>query len=113
MVVAFQLLAMLAALTLGFVLGRIWEMRREIRREFSAQMNDSTGFARCGALRALWLSLRAHVGTSRNGMGRPDQARVEPATTTAEREAREIAALMASGTNLMEAIREIKKRKAA
>ena len=46
-------------------------------------------------------------------MRRPDQARIEPPTTTAEREAREIAALMASGANLMEAIREIKKRKAA
>jgi hypothetical protein len=113
-VVAFQLLAILAALALGFVLGRIWEMRREIQRDFSAHMSDSTGFARLGeALRVLGLSLRARVGMDQSGMGKSDHARVEPVMTTAEREAREIAALMARGANVMEAIRAIKERKAA
>jgi hypothetical protein len=32
MVMVFELMAMPAALALGFVLGRIWEIRREIRR---------------------------------------------------------------------------------
>jgi hypothetical protein len=32
MVMVFELVAMLAALALGFVLGRIWEIRREILR---------------------------------------------------------------------------------
>jgi hypothetical protein len=109
-VIAFQLLAMLAALALGFVLGRIWEMRREIRREFSAHMSDSTGFARLSEpLGPLGLSLRSRS----SGMEKSDEARVDHAMTTAEREAREIAALMARGANVMEAIRTIKERKAA
>jgi hypothetical protein len=33
MVMVFELVAVLAALALGFVLGRIWEIRREIRRD--------------------------------------------------------------------------------
>jgi hypothetical protein len=32
MLMVFELVAVLAALALGFVLGRIWEIRREIRR---------------------------------------------------------------------------------
>jgi hypothetical protein len=32
MVMAFELVAVLTALTLAFVLGRIWEIRQEIRR---------------------------------------------------------------------------------
>jgi hypothetical protein len=32
MVMVFELVAVLAALALGFVLGRIWEIRRDIRR---------------------------------------------------------------------------------
>jgi hypothetical protein len=32
MVLIFELMAVPAALALGFVLGRIWELRREIRR---------------------------------------------------------------------------------
>src|SRR5205807_1354226 len=49
-IVAFQLFAMVAALVLGFVLGRIWELRREIQRDLSLRMSDSSfaaqGFAR-------------------------------------------------------------------
>ena len=45
MVVAFELVAVVAALALGFVLGRIWEMRREIRRELAARVMRRTGDA--------------------------------------------------------------------
>jgi hypothetical protein len=34
--IVFQLMAVLAALALGFVLGRIWEIRREIRRHVAS-----------------------------------------------------------------------------
>ena len=33
MAMVFELLAMLSALALGFVLGRIWEIRQEIQRD--------------------------------------------------------------------------------
>jgi hypothetical protein len=33
MVMFFELVALMAALALSFVLGRIWEMRREIQRD--------------------------------------------------------------------------------
>jgi hypothetical protein len=33
MAMIFQLITMLALLALGFVLGRIWEIRRELRRD--------------------------------------------------------------------------------
>ena len=33
--IVFELVTMLAALALGFVLGRIWEIRRELQREQS------------------------------------------------------------------------------
>ncbi len=45
MVIAFELVAVVAALALGFVLGRIWEMRREIRRELAARVMGHTGGA--------------------------------------------------------------------
>ena len=45
MVVAFELVAVVAALALGFVLGRIWEMRREIQRELAARVMAHTGSA--------------------------------------------------------------------
>ena len=45
MAVAFELVAVAAALALGFVLGRIWEMRREIRRELAARVMAHTGSA--------------------------------------------------------------------
>jgi hypothetical protein len=34
MVMIFELVAVPAALALGFVLGRVWEIRREIRRSY-------------------------------------------------------------------------------
>jgi hypothetical protein len=34
--IVFQLMAVIAALALGFVLGRIWEIRREIRRHLAS-----------------------------------------------------------------------------
>jgi len=42
---AFELVAVVAALALGFVLGRIWEMRREIRRELEARVMGRIGVA--------------------------------------------------------------------
>jgi len=44
-VVVFELVAVVAALALGFLLGRIWEMRREIRRELEARVMGRTGGA--------------------------------------------------------------------
>jgi hypothetical protein len=114
-VVAFQLSGILAALALGFMLGRIWEMRREIGRELSDHVgNVARAPSLSQNLRALCLSLRARVQTDRGGLVRTsDQVRVDPVMTTAEREAREIATLMATGTNVMEAIRAIKERRVA
>jgi hypothetical protein len=37
MLMVFELVAVLAARALGFVLGRIWEIRREIRRNRFAE----------------------------------------------------------------------------
>jgi hypothetical protein len=37
MVLIFALVAVPAALALGFVLGRVWEIRREIRRNYFRQ----------------------------------------------------------------------------
>ena len=103
MVVAFQLLAMVAALALGFVLGRIWELRREIQRDLSLQMSDSSFAAPVSeVLRTVWLRLCAR-GKERSGMGRSEQGRVEPVI---EGEPREL-------VSLMDAIREITQRRAA
>ena len=103
MVVAFQLFAMVAALALGFVLGRIWEQRREIQRDLSLRMSDSSFTALVGeVLQTLRLSLRAR-GKERSGMRRSEQGRVEPVI---EDEPREL-------VSLMNAIREITERRTA
>ena len=103
MVVAFQLFAMVAALALGFVLGRIWEQRREIQRDLSLRMSDSNFTALVGeVLQTLRLSLRAR-GKERSGMRRSEQGRVEPVI---EDEPREL-------VSLMNAIREITERRTA
>lgn len=102
MVIAFQLLAIVAALVLGFVLGRIWELRREIQRDVSLRMSDlSVG----EVLRTLRLRLHAR-GKDRSKMGRSEQARVEPVMATAEGDPREL-------VSLMNAIREVTERRAA
>jgi len=102
-VVAFQLFAMVAALALGFVLGRIWEQRREIQRDLSLRMSDSSFTALVGeVLQTLRLSLRAR-GKERSGMRRSEQGRVEPVI---EDEPRELG-------SLMNAIREITERRTA
>ena len=41
-VITLQLSAIVAALVLGFVLGRIWELRREIQRDLSLRMSYSS-----------------------------------------------------------------------
>ena len=103
MVVAFQLLAVVAALALGFVLGRIWELRCEIQRDLSLRMSDSSFAAPVSeVLRTLRLRLCAR-GKERGGMGRSEQGPVEPVI---EGEPRELVLLM-------DAIREITQRRAA
>jgi hypothetical protein len=37
MAIVFEFSLVLGALTLGFVLGRIWEMRREMQRDLAAR----------------------------------------------------------------------------
>jgi hypothetical protein len=105
-VIALQLLAIVAALVLGFILGRIWELRREIQRDLSLRMSDLSFTAPVSeVLRMLRLRLRAR-GKDRSKMGRSERARVEPAMATAEGEPREL-------FSLMNAIREITERRAA
>jgi len=105
-VIALQLLAIVASLMLGFVLGRIWELRREIERDWSLRMSDSSFAAPISdVLRMLRPHFRAH-GNDRSKMGRSKQARVEPAMATAEGEPREL-------VSLMNAIREMTERRAA
>jgi hypothetical protein len=94
---------MVAALALGFVLGRIWERRREIQRDLSLRMSDSSFTALVGeVLQTLRLRLRAR-GKERSGMRRSEQGRVEPVI---EDEPREL-------VSLMNAIREITERRTA
>jgi hypothetical protein len=105
-VIALQLLAIVAALVLGFVLGRIWELRREIERDLSLRMSDSSFATSISELlRTLRPHFRAH-GNDRSKMGRSKQARVEPAMATAESEPREL-------VSLMNTIREMTERRAA
>jgi hypothetical protein len=105
-VIALQLLAILAALVLGFVLGRIWELRREIQRDLSLRMSDSSFAAPVSeVLRTLRLRLRVR-SKDRSKMGRSEQARVEPVMATGEGVPREL-------VSLMDAIREITERRAA
>jgi hypothetical protein len=42
MVMVFELVVVLAVLALGFVLGRIWEIRREIRRTHFRRQYDAS-----------------------------------------------------------------------
>lgn len=106
MIVAFQLFAMVASLALGFVLGRIWELRREIQRDLSIRMSDPSFAAPVSeVLRTLRLRLRAR-GKERSGTGGSEQARVEPVIATDEGEPTEL-------VSLMNAIREITERRAA
>jgi hypothetical protein len=94
---------MVAALALGFVLGRIWEQRREIQRDLSLRMSDSSFTALVGeVLQTLRLRLRAR-GKERSGMRRSELGRVEPVI---EDEPREL-------VSLMNAIREITERRTA
>jgi hypothetical protein len=105
-VIALQLLAIVAALVLGFVLGRIWELRREIQRDLSLRMSASSFAALLGeVLRTLRPYFRAH-GNDRRKMGRSKRARVEPAMATEEGEPREL-------VSLMNAIRQMTERRAA
>jgi len=105
-VITLQLSAIVAALVLGFVLGRIWELRREIQRDVSLRMSDSSFAAPVSeVLRTLGLRLRTR-GNDRSKMGRSEQARVEPVMAIAEGEPREL-------VSLMNAIREITERRAA
>jgi hypothetical protein len=93
-VIALQLLAVVAALALGFVLGRIWELRREIQRDLSLQVRDLSFAAPIGeVLRIIRLRVRALIN-DRSKTGRSEQARVEPVMATAEGEPRELVALM-------------------
>jgi hypothetical protein len=111
-VVAFLVLGISGALALGFVLGRIWEMRRQIEREFS-DLRKAAGLRGVGEfLRTLLPGARTRRDTGRGEMAMTDEQRIDPAMTAADREAREIAALMDTGTNLMDAIREINERRA-
>jgi hypothetical protein len=104
-VIALQLLAIVAALVLGFVLGRIWELRREIERDLSLRMSGSSFAAPLSeVLRTLRPRLRAHAN-DRSKMRR-SKPRVEPLMATAEGEPREL-------VSLMNAIREITERRAA
>ena len=45
MAMIFELITMLAVLALGFVLGRIWEIRREIRRSLTRHHGAEAAFA--------------------------------------------------------------------
>jgi hypothetical protein len=77
MVMAFELVAVLTALALAFVLGRIWEIRQEIRRDRLRQRKVTTRGvgSMAGSQRYSKKSIeRREVTHSRVAMGRTGHA---------------------------------------